>query len=896
MAVNRTKTIEIAERYVQAGKLMEAVAEYKKLLVGDAQDFNIRNIIGDLYVRLGKRDNAREEFQKIANHYEDKGLYPQAIAIYKKINKLDPEDVELAVKLADLFGTYGFLSEAKREYMRVAKNIEKKGQIKEVIPVYEKLAKLDKEDFEVRMILAELYNKEGLEDQAVEELTAVAESKLKNDKLKEAEKILLQANKIKADHLGTITNLIELYKRKNKKKDAYSLLESALKKDQENLKLLNLLGALYFEDQNFKKAKEVFSQILKLREMDVEARVKLGRLHIQEDKLDEAYELYEPLIEGLIKKDKGEKAIGLLGLILASKQVHLPSLEKLAYIYETKDQKDKLETVYRVILEEYRERKLKGKMLSVLEKLVALAPKDKELAEQAKLLQQEPGIIEKKEEEEKIRAEEEKEKEEERKKKEEEEKKRAEAEEARKLEEEKKRKEEEEEAKKKEEEEKRKAEEEEKKAVAEEEERKLEQEKKRKAEEEEKRKLEEEKKAAEEEEEEERKLEEEKKRKEEEEEARKKDEEEKRKAEEEEKRKLEEEKKRAEEEEKRLEEEKKRKEEEEEARRREEEEKRRLEEEKRKELEEERKRERKEEEKKIEVRVEAPGVDGEDKEIIKMKLAKADLYLEQGLIRNARRILDDLKIRYSDEPRIDEKIAMLDEVRTRMEEDEIAKKLKEIETREVELETREMEKAEEIVEEIAASKVFAEAEEAPPAEEEEEEKKADYYDMEEKARDELDTIQAVVKHQESADTGTFERELSEIVSEFKKEVEEKVDKEDYEIHYNLGIAFMEQSLFDEAIEEFELASNDEKRALDCYNVMANCYKQKKDFKKGIKCIEKGLALAEEGSAPFFALKYELASIYEELEENEKALGLYNEIKEWNSEYRDVGDKTESLGK
>jgi pilus assembly protein FimV len=850
MAVNRTKTIEIAERYVQAGKLMDAVTEYKKLLIGDAQDFNIRNIIGDLYVRLGKRDKAREEFQKIANHYEDKGLYPQAIAIYKKINKLDPEDVELAVKLADLFGTYGFLSEAKREYMRVAKNFEKKGQIKEVIPVYEKLAKLDKEDFEVRLILAELYNKEGLEEQAVEELIAVAESKLKDDKLKDAEKILLQANKIKEDHLGTITNLIELYKRKSKKKDAYSLLDSALKKDQENLKLLNLLGALYFEDQNFKKAKEVFSQIISIREMDVEARVKLGRLHIQEDKLDEAFELYEPLIEGLIKKDKGEKAIGLLGLILASKKVHLPSLEKLAFIYETKDQKDKLETVYRVILEEYRERKLKGKMLSVLEKLVALAPKDNELAEQYKLLQQEPGIVEKKEEEEERRAEEEKKKEEERKKKEEEDRKRAEEEEERKLEEEKKRKEEEEEKRKKEEEKKRAEEEEE----------------------EEERKLEEEKKRAEEEE---RKLEEEIKRKEEE-------EEEKKKKEEEEKRRLEgEEKKKEEEEKRRLEEEKKRKEEEEE--------KRRLEEEKRKRLEEERKREKEKEEKREEVPVEAPGVAGEDKEIIKMKLAKADLYLEQGLIRNARRILDDLKIRYSDEPRIDEKIAMLDEVRTRMEEDEIAKKLKEIETREVELETREMEKAEEIVEEIAASKVFTEEEEAPPAEEEEE--KPDYYDMEDKARDELDTIQAIVKHQESGDTETFEKELSEIVSEFKKEVEDRVDKEDYEIHYNLGIAFMEQCLFDEAIEEFELASNDEKRALDCYNVMANCYKQKKDFKKGIKCIEKGLTLAEEGSVPFFALKYELAAIYEELDENEKALALYNEIKEWNSEYRDVGDKT-----
>jgi pilus assembly protein FimV len=836
MAVNRTKTIEIAERYVQAGKLADAIGEYKKLLVGDAQDFNIRNIIGDLYARLGKRDKAREEFQRIADYYEEKGLYPQAIAIYKKINKLDPEDVELAVKLADLFGTYGFLSEAKREYLRVAKNLEKKGHIKEVIPVYEKLAKMDKEDLEVRLILAELYNKEGLGDQAVEELNAVAESRLKNDKLKDAEKILVQANKIKENDLRTVTNLIELFKKRNKKKDAFSLLDSALKKEKENLKLLNLLGNLYFEDQNFKMAKEVFSQVLALREMDVEARVKLGRVYIQEDKLDEAYELYEPIMEGLIKREKGEKAIGLLGLILSSKKVHLPSLEKLADIYKLKEQKDKLETVYRVIVEEYRERKLKEKMLATLEELIQLAPEDKELTEEYKLLQQEPGLLEKREEEERKKAEEE-------------------------------------EKKKKEEEEKRKLEEEEKKKREEEE---------RKKKEEEKIKLEEEKRRIEEEEEEE--------------ERKKAEEEEKKKKEEEATQKLEEEKREKEEEERRsAEEEEKRRLEEEERKEKEEEERRRLEEEERRQKKEEEKRKKKEDREREQVRVKEPGVAGEDKEIIKVKLAKADLYLEQGLIRNARRILEDLKIRYSDEPRIDEKISMLDEVRTKMEEGEIAKRLKEVGIKEVELETREIQRAEAVVEEITASKVFTETDEIS-APEKEEEKEKDFFDLEERARDELDTIQIIADHQVKADTETFERELSEIVTEFKKEVGERVDKEDYEIHYNLGIAFMEQGLFDEAIEEFELASKDEKRALDCYGLKGNCYRQKKDFKEGMKCMEKGLALAEEGSTPFYALKYELASIHEEIEEYDKALAIYNEIKEWNSEFRDVGDKIKSLGK
>ncbi len=107
---------------------------------------------------------------------------------------------------------------------------------------------------------------------------------------------------------------------------------------------------------------------------------------------------------------------------------------------------------------------------------------------------------------------------------------------------------------------------------------------------------------------------------------------------------------------------------------------------------------------------------------------------------------------------------------------------------------------------------------------------------------------------------------------------------------------MEQGLHEEAIEAFKLASRDEKRAIDCYSVISNCYKQKEDYKEGIKWIEKGLSIAEEGSTPFYALKYDLASFFEVMDEGKKALKIYNEIKEWNADYRDVGKKIKGLEK
>lgn len=687
---DKTKIIETAERYIKGGKLREALKEYQRLLEKDPLDINIINIIGELFVRLNEKDKAQQEFQKIAKHYEEKGLYPQAIAIYKKIIKLNPGDVSLAVKLADLYGKYGFHTEAKNEYLRVAKELEKAGKIKEVIPLYEKLVKLEKNDLVVRMNLAELYQKEGMADEAVEELNAIAEATLEAGKLKEAEEVLIKAHSIKESQVRTVTNLFNLFKREERKKEAFALLTSALNKDAENVKLLHLLGTLYFEDKNFTKAKEVLTKIRSLKDMEPEARVKLGRIYIQEGNLDEAFELYEPVVDALVSRQRAEKAIGLLGLILSSKQVHLPSLEKLVSIYESIGDTEKLETVYRVILEEYREKDLKEKSFSVLEKLVRLCPKDKELLGEYRQLQKELGH----------------------------------------------------------------------------------------------------------------------------------------------------------------------------------------------EIEE-------------ELIPEPSGLPDEDREIIKMKLAKAEMYLEQGAIRDARRIIEDLKAEYADESKIDQKIALLDEIRTRVEEGKVSKGVPRGEGEKLGVvEEVQVEKMDE--EKVSVADIFAGTDiitDVPRKK-----KAVEYYDLQPMIEGEIEIINTIIHHQLKGDTETFEQDLSDIISKFKKEMEEKIDREDYEIHYNLGIAFFEQGLIEEALDEFKIACQDEERALECYSVISYCYRQKKEFGEGIKWIEKGLQFSEKGTDQYLSLSYDLASLYKEMGQKEDALNLYMEIQELNPDYRAVGERIKNLKK
>jgi len=881
----RGKTRELAEKYVKKGKLTEAISEYKKLLTGDTQEVNVRSIISNLYLKMNQKRRALDELAQVAGHYEERGLYSQAMAVYKKISKLDPKDTEAAMKLGDLYTRQGFPSEAKAEYLKVGKDLVRDNQTKRAIFLYEKLKKIDKKDSETRLALADLYTREGSTDQAVEELNGAAELKILGNDLKHARELLNRAKKLKADHPRTLSNLVDLLKREDEKKEALSLIDDILKKDKDNVKALRQMGNLYFDDQNLEKAEEIFSKIMSLRPKDVRAKVKLGQINILQDNLDQAFELYEPMVDNFIQQQKVEKAIGLLGLIISSKKAHLPTLEGLASIYKSNNQARNLEIVYRVILEEYHKKDLRKESLPVLSELVRLCPKDDEISDEYNRMVKKFGPLEMEKVAE-VPLEEAKEMEaplSEQREVEEPlvEPKEAEARLEKALEvespvgdekepevslEEAKREAEETLAEPKEEEVPSGKTLEIESPVSDEKELGISlEEAKREAEETLAEPIEAEASLG---------------------------------------KTVEVEPPAAEEIEPEI---------------------------------------PPEEPKEVEVplsregETEEPLPEPKEAEISPGEEKEQELQLE--------------KLREVEEPPKAEEPPQVEK-----EAEEMKVPVSEEKEAEVPIEvTREAEPPIEVTKEAEVPLEVTKEAEPPPVEEKEaaepsrgpktmehileREKETEESLREKKEADgRLDLLEGTEQKLEMSlaqadlyieqgllrnarrilenlrisypDDDRISQKLETIskaspqakVDEILQRVE-KVSAEETKLfgkkayfRFNLGIAFLEQGLLDEAIEEFKLASKDKSRTVECYTVISNCYRQKKDSKEASKWLEKALKITKEGSDWFYALKYELASIYEELKETEKAFTLYSEIKNWNPEYKDIDSKIKIIEK
>jgi tetratricopeptide (TPR) repeat protein len=136
--------------------------------------------------------------------------------------------------------------------------------------------------------------------------------------------------------------------------------------------------------------------------------------------------------------------------------------------------------------------------------------------------------------------------------------------------------------------------------------------------------------------------------------------------------------------------------------------------------------------------------------------------------------------------------------------------------------------------------------------------------------------------------------LDEILQEFQKGVRQTVEEKDFDTHYNLGIAYKDMDLLEEAIEEFRLAAKDPSLALDCSQLIGLCYKKMGAVNLGIEEFLKGLSIPDQRPERYRGLKYELALGYEASGNFKGALDLFSAIFQEDPDFRDVAAKVKLL--
>lgn len=193
MAFNKNKALENALKFLNQGKPAQAIAEYQQILRHDPKDQATLMTVGDLFARQGDMPHAIEYFERLAGVYLTDGFNSKAIAIYKKIAKLAPNELPPLERLADLYVQQGVLSEARPLFLQIAEAHLKANKAPKAVEVLNRLLEVEPDNPRVQMRLAELYNVMGQKKEAAQTYFHYAQRLFEREETDEAQKLIARA-------------------------------------------------------------------------------------------------------------------------------------------------------------------------------------------------------------------------------------------------------------------------------------------------------------------------------------------------------------------------------------------------------------------------------------------------------------------------------------------------------------------------------------------------------------------------------------------------------------------------------------------------------------------------------------------------------------------------------
>lgn len=163
-----------AAKYVADGSYNKAIEAYEKILKIQPEDPDILNLVGDTYRKLGKRGKAVEMFEKSVKIYSRQAIYDNAVAICKKILRIEPNRSGVIKTLAKLYVQQGLTGQATSFLVDYAMKKKGEGNYEAVLDAYKYLITIRPKDVGLRMKLADEYIGTGRMGDACIQLQEIA--------------------------------------------------------------------------------------------------------------------------------------------------------------------------------------------------------------------------------------------------------------------------------------------------------------------------------------------------------------------------------------------------------------------------------------------------------------------------------------------------------------------------------------------------------------------------------------------------------------------------------------------------------------------------------------------------------------------------------------------------
>lgn len=386
MAFDKAKVLKAAEKFLSQGKINPAIKEYRQIVDNDPDDLTTLNMLGDLYVRAGKKEEAVLCFDRIAEHFGAQDFHLKAIAMYRKIERLRPRDPGIAYKLAELYATQGLVHDARAQYLVVADAYTRSGDNKRTLDVLHKIADLDPNNTEIRLKLADGYVKENMRREAAEAFVQAANRLHQTNSYDKALDAYSKALQLVRDDRDALRGMLETHIARGTADEAAEVLERAVEGKEDDEELVSMLARAYLEAEDPRGAEKATALLMAQDSAHYTQYLPVTRLYLKAGEVDETIRILSTIIERMLAGREERELLEIVNQVLDRNPDHVAALRMLVRIHWWQRDMDALRASLERLAESAEASELVDEERYALTQLVRLAPDEQRYLDRLNLL------------------------------------------------------------------------------------------------------------------------------------------------------------------------------------------------------------------------------------------------------------------------------------------------------------------------------------------------------------------------------------------------------------------------------------------------------------------------------------------------------------------------------
>ena len=336
------KLYEKADKYLQRQKFEAAIETYQEILRYEPNDEEALVNLGDLNVKLNRTAEAARYQAQLAEYYVKRGDFSKAIITYRRVLKLSPQDVLTLMKLAGLLEKSQRNAEALEVYREALGHYRAAGLNAQTLDCLTRIIKLDPNNLEEHLELAELASRARQTRLAMPVLLRAAQLARRAGDETRWEKLVDQAHSLdQADEVGSIA-ATELYLKRENFTEATRLIGPLVAKRPDDLEVLELACRGFLGVGDYAHAQPLCWKLYQVDPERVGYVLRLMEGLIKTGAVQQVLGSLNELKERLFQQGKRNEFLKIVEKVYETDESNLGVLEIVTHLYNEMNKEDGL--------------------------------------------------------------------------------------------------------------------------------------------------------------------------------------------------------------------------------------------------------------------------------------------------------------------------------------------------------------------------------------------------------------------------------------------------------------------------------------------------------------------------------------------------------------------------